>query len=300
MKIHTIDLVFQGIRHSIAAFAIELPAGGIVLVECGPYSTHDALLSGLADAGFLPDDVQAVLLSHIHFDHAGAAWWWAARGATVYVHPVGAPHLGAPDKLYNSARQIYGEQMDRLWGRMEGIEANRLNTPSHGAVIELGGLQWTAWHTPGHATHHIAWECEDVLFTGDVAGVRVSARYPVMPPCPPPDIDVEAWLSSIELLEARPAGRLMLTHFGEIDDKQVHFNELKKRLRAWADWMRPHYEAQTPVQDIIPEFEAWVRADLVHAGVPDEDIARYDAANPAFMSVAGLLRYWKKRLSTPI
>jgi glyoxylase-like metal-dependent hydrolase (beta-lactamase superfamily II) len=302
MTIHTLDLHFLDVSDSIAAFAIERPDDSIVLIECGPYSTWPALCNALKTKGLDVKNVQHVLLSHIHFDHAGAAWALAEQGATVYVHPVGLPHLAAPEKLYNSARQIYGEHMDELWGRMEPIAAERLYAPQHGEVFDFLGLKCTAWHTPGHATHHIAWQVESeghsVLFAGDVAGVRIGSGSPVMPPCPPPDIDVEAWQGSIALMQKLPVSSVFLTHFGEITDLAAHFEALETRLLAWAAWMRPHFEAQTPAADIIPQFSAYVRDSLLREGVSAEGLARYDAANPAFMSVAGLLRYWKKRATS--
>ncbi len=134
-----------------------------------------------------------------------------------------------------------------------------------------------------------------VLFTGDVGGVRIGAASPVMPPCPPPDIHIEHWLDSIQSLRDSPAQTLFLTHYGQIDDKKAHLDALQSRLMAWAEWMRPYYERQAPIAEIVPLFEAYVENDLRQAGVDEADMERYAKANPAFMSVAGLLRYWKKR-----
>ncbi len=179
MKIHTLDLEFLGIEKSIAIFVVEGPAG-LALVESGPASTLPHLQKMLAKNGWEMADFQHVFLSHIHFDHAGAAWAFADQGAKIYVHPRGLPHLAQPEKLYNSARMIYGEDMNRLWGEMRPISESQLHAPEHGEIIEAIGLRFRAWHTPGHAVHHIAWEVtsppyeeEGVLFTGDVAGVRM-------------------------------------------------------------------------------------------------------------------------------
>lgn len=114
--VHTIDLNFLGAREAIAAYAVA-DEDGITLVECGPFSTHDHLLAGLDALGFSPEDVHTLLLTHIHFDHAGAAWWWADRGVKVWVHPVGLKHMIDPTRLYDSARRIYGDKMERLWGK---------------------------------------------------------------------------------------------------------------------------------------------------------------------------------------
>ncbi len=304
MKIHTLDLKFLELEHAIAVFVIETAAGP-VMVECGPASTLPHLSSILQKNGWKIGDFKHIFLSHIHFDHAGAAWAFAETGATIYVHPVGLPHLAAPDKLYNSARMIYGGDMDRLWGPMNPIPEKQLYAPEHGEVIEVGGVQFRAWYTPGHATHHIAWEVrplalseyEGAVFTGDVAGVKIG-NGPVMPPCPPPDINVEDWQESIRLLKGLPTERLFLTHFGEVSDKALHLDALENRLLSWANWMKPYFEQQTPTEIIVPLFQAFVQDQLIAEGVSEADLPRYEAANPAFMSVAGLLRYWKKRPST--
>ncbi|MFN0036672.1 MAG: MBL fold metallo-hydrolase, partial [Saprospiraceae bacterium] len=135
----------------------------------------------------------------------------------------------------------------------------------------------------------------EAVFTGDVAGVRM-ANGPVMPPCPPPDIQVEDWLASIQLLRDLSSERFFLTHFGEIGDKIPHLDALEKRLLSWAEWMRPHAEANAAPESVVPAFQAFVNAELLAAGVAKRDLARYEAANPAFMSVAGLMRYWKKKI----
>ena len=296
--IHTLDLLFLELEHAIAVFVVET-SNGPVLIECGPASTLPHLEEAFAMRNMKLSDFSRVFLSHIHFDHAGAAWAFAERGATIYVHPKGLPHMAAPEKLYNSARMIYGDDMDRLWGEMRPIPENQLYAPGHGETIEYGGVSFTAWHTPGHAVHHIVWEVSDasgesVVFTGDVAGVKIGGG-PVMPPCPPPDIHIEDWQASIQLLRELKTERLFLTHFDAVADKHTHLDELEKRLLSWAAWMKPWFDQQTPPAEIVPRFQEFVQSDLRENGVAASDLARYEAANPAFMSVAGLLRYWKKK-----
>ena len=140
---------------------------------------------------------------------------------------------------------------------------------------------------------------EPVIFTGDVGGVRIGVQSPVVPPCPPPDINIEDWLSSIQLLRNRPVQHLFLTHYDLITDKEAHLNALESTLLNWAEWMRPYAEQQTPVADIVPLFEAYVTQQLTEAWVDAAGRERYNKANPAFMSVTGLMRYWKKKLTTP-
>lgn len=304
MTTTVLDLGFMGHEQAIAAFIVEGP-DGLALIETGPASTLPALQGALAQHGWQLHDIQHVFLSHIHFDHAGAAWALAENGATIYVHPKGLPHLAAPEKLYNSARMIYGDNMERLWGPMHPIREERLRAPAHGEVIEAAGLRFRAWYTPGHAVHHIAWEASSsspapngeassVIFAGDVAGVRIGTG-PVVPPCPPPDIHVEDWRASLQLLRELPVEQIYLTHFGLVENKAQHLNELEARLLASAEWMRPHAEANTPLDELVPQFQAFALAELAAAGVDEEGLQRYEVANPAFMSVAGLMRYWKKR-----
>jgi glyoxylase-like metal-dependent hydrolase (beta-lactamase superfamily II) len=297
--IHTLDLHFLGNERAISAFLIKTDVGPI-LVECGPHSTWDVLVTALAQHQTLPEEIQHVFLSHIHFDHAGAAWAFAQHGAKIYVHPKGAAHLAQPERLYQSARMIYGDQMDTLWGAMEPIEPSLIHQPEHGETIQIGDYQFSALYTPGHAVHHIAWQCthvgskDAIIFTGDVAGVKID-HGPVMPPCPPPDILIEDWLNSIEILrEAKPTA-LYLTHFGRITDVDAHLTALALELKAWAAWIRPYFEAQTDQSEIVPKFEQFVEQRLSDKGVDKLGLARYQAANPAFMSVAGLMRYWFKK-----
>lgn len=296
MNIHILDLGFLDLENAIAVFVVEGPQG-LALIETGPASTLPHLEAALAKNGWQISDFQHVFLSHIHFDHAGAAWAFAEKGAQVYVHPKGLPHMAAPEKLYNSARMIYGEQMDTLWGEMRQIPEAQLSAPEHGSLLTVCGLQFRPWYTPGHAVHHIAWQVSDgtetVLFTGDVAGVKIE-NGPVMPPCPPPDIHVEDWRASIQLMRELPVETLYLTHFGKITEKSTHLDNLETRLISWANWMRPYAEQQADPAAIVPEFQAFVQAQLLEAGLSPSDSQRYEAANPSFMSVAGLMRYWKK------
>ncbi len=290
--IHIIDLHFQT-DHSIASFLVET-ADGPVLVESGPHSTYPKLVEGLARHGYQVADIKHVLLTHIHFDHAGAAWALAREGATVYVHPKGYSHLHDPEKLYNSAKRIYGDMMEPLWGLMEGIPEEKMKAVAHGEEIEVGEKRFVAHHTPGHAVHHIAWQMDDIIFTGDVAGCKIEPG-PVVPPCPPPDIHLEDWYDSIELLRALAPRSLYLTHYGPVSDVNAHLDALKEVLKDWGDWMKIRYDRGLSASEITPDFQAYAAEGLKTLGLTAHEITRYEAANPAWMSVAGLLRYWKKR-----
>ncbi len=292
-QIHTIDLNFQGLSHAVAAFVVET-SDGPVLIETGPHSTLPALEQGLEEIGYSMQQVRHVLLSHIHLDHAGAAWAFAEAGATIYVHPLGSTHLGNPERLMQSAKMIYQDAMDRLWGEMRPIAPERLKTVEHEEEIIVGDTVFKALHTPGHAIHHIAWQLDTVAFTGDVGGVRIEGGL-VAPPCPPPDINVEAWQASLNLLRSLDLSAIYLTHFGRVGAVKAHLDELEQRLLNWAAWMQPYFEQQTNPETITPLFQAFVHEELVASGLDEDALARYEIANPSWMSVAGLMRYWRKK-----
>lgn len=291
--IHIIDLHFLHTADAIAAFLVETSEGP-VLIETGPHSTFHNLEKGIQAAGFQLSDVRHVMLSHIHLDHAGAAWALARAGATIHVHPAGEKHLLQPEKLMQSARMIYQDQMDLLWGEMHPIPPAQLKTVSHGEVITIGDTSFRAWHTPGHAVHHIAWQCGDQVFTGDVGGVKIHGGI-VVPPCPPPDIHIEDWQTSIELIRSLKPKTLWLTHYGPVQAVNEHLHELEERLLDWAAWMKPYAASGDTVQHITPLFSAYVQQQLMEKSLSEAEIAAYDKANPAWMSVTGLLRYWKKK-----
>ncbi|MEQ9402142.1 MAG: MBL fold metallo-hydrolase [Cyclobacteriaceae bacterium] len=288
-----IDLHFQGFESAIAAFLIE-STDGPVLIETGPYSTFSSLEGGLALHGYKVSDVKHVLLSHIHFDHAGAAWAFAKEGAAIYLHPFGVDHMHDPTKLVASATMIYGDKMDELWGRMEGIEMENLKAMKPDQKVKIGGEQFIALHTPGHAKHHIAWQWGETIFAGDLAGVKINGG-PVVPPCPPPDINLEDWNNSIDYVLSKKPSSLVLTHFGAEKDPSGHMREMKEVLNNWAFWMKVKWESGFTNEEITPQFMEYTANQLRERGVSEIGIQQYEAANPSWMSVAGLVRYWKKK-----
>lgn len=291
--IHILDLHFLDLDHAIASFLVETSEGP-VLIETGPYSTYPSLKSELAKHGYQPEDIRHVLLTHIHFDHAGAAWAFAKTGATIYLHPFGSAHMEDPTKLYNSAKQIYGDEMERLWGAMEKIPASQLRSVDHGEQVIIGDTVFKAWHTPGHAKHHIAWQMGDTIFTGDVAGIKIK-NGPVVPPCPPPDISLEDWNQSLDILLEKKAQTLYLTHYGQVTEIGDHVYTLRNILNDWAKWIKDKWESGQPADAITPQFSAYTANQLREQGVDELGIKQYEAANPSWMSVAGLIRYWKKK-----
>jgi len=291
--IHILDLNFLDIPQAIASYIIETTEGP-VMIETGPYSTYKTLQNAAMKAGFQLSDIQHVLLTHIHFDHAGAAWALAEQGARVYVHPFGFKHLANPQKLWDSAKRIYQNEMDRLWGKMEPIAESSLHQLENGAELSFGDTKIVAHHTPGHAVHHIAYQLDDVVFTGDVGGVRIKGGL-VEPPCPPPDINVEDWQKSIQLLRDLQPEALYLTHYGRVEDVNSHLNHLEEQLTNWAEWIKEKMVAGQSHEELVPQFQAYVASQLRGKGADEETIQQYEAANPSWMSVAGLMRYWKKK-----
>ncbi|MCF8244844.1 MAG: MBL fold metallo-hydrolase [Saprospiraceae bacterium] len=291
-----IDLNFQGQPGVIAAFLMETPDGP-VLIETGPHSTIDALENGLKLQGYQLSDIQHLFVTHIHLDHAGAAWVFAKHGAKIYVHPLGLPHLENPEKLLSSAKRIYQDKMESLWGDLQPIPLNQLRAVRNNEKIIIGDAGFRARHTPGHAVHHIAWEVKNFVFTGDVAGVRPVEGGPVMPPCPPPDINLEDWIKSLAYLRTRRYETIYLTHFGAVNQVKKHFIELEGRLRNWANWVRPFWEQGDSIENVVPLFEKYVQKQLENSEISDEGKRQYELANPTEMSVAGLFRYWSKKTS---
>lgn len=292
--IHTIDLHFLGNAETIASFLVITDQNQPILVESGPHSTLPALEKTVNALGYQLTDIQHVFLTHIHLDHAGAAWALAQHGAKVYVHPFGAKHLAYPAKLMESAKRIYQENMDRLWGEMRDIPGNQLVEVGHLQSFTIDNLTFVGHHTPGHAVHHIAWQVGEAVFAGDVAGVKIG-NGPVVAPLPPPDIDIEAWQESITLLQDLKAKRMFLTHFGEIQDIDNQLSKLSENITLQAKWVKERYEAGQTVEQMLPDFIKFCQAELLRNGVADLDLFKYEGANPAFMSATGLVRYWKKK-----
>jgi glyoxylase-like metal-dependent hydrolase (beta-lactamase superfamily II) len=287
-----LDLHFQ-VEGTVGAFLLRSREGP-VLVETGPESLVGHLEAALQAHGFALADVRHVFLTHIHLDHAGAAWRLARHGARIYVHPRGAAHLVDPGRLLGSAQRIYGEAMERLWGRLEPIPADQITPLENGETVRLGGLALQAIHTPGHAVHHITYRLEDGLFTGDVGGIRIG-KGPAIPPFPPPDIDLEAWQNSISRMRAVRPTHIYPTHFGIKDDALSHLESLEDNLHRIAGWMRDELATGLAEEALVPRFQAYLAALLAGHGLAESAIQDYEIADPAFMSVHGLVRYWRKK-----
>ncbi len=271
-----IDLHHHGRARSIGSYLLDTEDGPAIF-DCGPATTVDALKAGLAEHGLKLADVGHLLLSHIHLDHAGAAGVLVREhpGLQVHVSELGAPHLIDPERLERSARRLYGEMFDPLWGELAPVSRDNVN------VVGDRVLGLECWPAPGHASHHVCYLDRDgTLYAGDAAGVRVQPGRYVMPPTPPPEVDVELWQQTIEEIERRDPERLALVHFGVANDPQRHLAELRLELYDWADFVKGG-----ATED---EFVEYVRAELRDSG---EHVQEYDDAIPLWQSYRGLKRW---------
>jgi glyoxylase-like metal-dependent hydrolase (beta-lactamase superfamily II) len=272
-----LDLHHLSAERVIGVYLLETE-DGLALFDCGPASCVEALKQRLAEQSLELGDVRHLLLSHIHLDHAGAAGVLVREHPQLQVHVsgIGAPHLVDPTRLEASARRLYGDAFDELWGELAPVPAGNV----HRAGERVLGL--ACFPSPGHASHHVCYADPDgTLYAGDAAGVRIQPSEVVLPPTPPPEIDVEAWNGTIDELERRAPERLALIHFGIADDTARHLAELRRRLAWWSELVENGLEHE--------EWEAQVRADL------GAEADAYELAMPLWQSYAGLVRYWTKR-----
>jgi glyoxylase-like metal-dependent hydrolase (beta-lactamase superfamily II) len=252
---------------------------GDVIIDPGPEVSHGAVLDALG--GEVP---RAILLTHIHFDHAGATGALVRRwpGVEVWVHERGARHIVDPERLVNSARRLYGEDFDRLWGEVVPVPAQNVRVLEGGESLD----GFRVAYTPGHAVHHVAYLHEDtgLAFTGDVSGVRIGDG-PVLAPTPPPDIDVEAWHASVAILREWAPEAVCPTHFGTFTDVTAQLDALEERLDLMAQHARETDDAG---------FVTWMR-EWIGAETDPQTAGEYFQAMPPETLWTGLDRYWRKR-----
>ena len=273
-RLDSIDLRFLGFEHEIGSYVVDT-VDGPALFDCGPTSTLESLRAGLAGLGLAVGDLRHLLLSHIHLDHAGASGALVRENPhlTVWVSPIGMPHLVDPTKLESSSRRLF-PNFDELWGPVIPVPERNLR------VAEGNVVGWEAFPTPGHASHHVAYLRGGTLLAGDAAGVRIPPSHYVQPVAPPPDVDVEAWRRSIDEIERREPEQLALVHFGVVTDPVDHLRDLRASLDRWSRWVRDGLSED--------EFVAAVSADL------GADAERYSVVFSFAMSYAGLKRYHDK------
>lgn len=299
-----IDTMYQGEPGIIASYLLA-GADGLALVDVGSGASLDTLLANISATSHDPRDITSILLTHVHLDHAGAtgALLRHAPNARVYVHSIGAPHLINPEKLVASATRIYGDQMQKLWGEIAPVPADRLTAIEDGAELRGGGRTLRTLYTPGHAIHHVAFHDAErgSLFTGDAAGVRLEGSSYVRPPTPPPDLNLEDWAVSIARMRALKPVALYLPHFGEVTgDLDAHFDALQAGLYAWGDLMRKgiragesdtelaHDLAEANDPEVLRSVTALPESERAH------ELLRYELATNYLMSAQGYVRYYRK------
>ena len=272
-----IDLFHAGAARTVGSYLLDT-SEGLSLFDCGPSSCIPALKAGLAERGFELGDIKNLLLSHIHLDHAGAAGVLVREQPElpVWVSEIGAPHLVDPSRLERSARRLYGDTFDELWGELAPVPEANVRVAGERAV----GLE--VFPAPGHASHHLCYFDGTTLYAGDAAGVRIQPSRAVLPPTPPPDVDVEGWYRTLEEIERRAPEQLALIHFGLANDVSRHLAELRERLDTWTRRVEEGADEEA--------FVAAAKADL-----PPEEAEGYDRAMPFWQSYAGLKRYWDTR-----
>lgn len=290
MKVHTIDLRFQGVPGVIAAYLLE-SGGEVALIETGPGSTLERLCEGILECGVALERVTKVFVTHVHLDHAGAVGWWANRGAQVFCHPRAERHLIEPSRLIDGARQVYGAAFDSLWGEMIPAPKERVTVLRDGDEIVFGDERVVAIETPGHARHHHAFAIHDVCFTGDVAGVRLEENAYLSVAAAPPQFELEPYLQSVKRLRELEFSRLYLTHFGGVDDPRGHLMRYEDRLREVAGEARRSIVIGLGEDEWRERFEMGERERCLLGRDSTEDWGRYQVVNGTSMCADGL-RSW--------
>lgn len=288
--IGALDLNYLGLPKQICTGVVPTRTG-FVLVDCGPAVSLDRLQEELADLGLALPDLRAILLTHIHLDHAGGAGTLArlAPQARVYVHGAkGLPHLVDPERLLNSARKLYGDRLETWFGPMEPIAQSTVTPLAGGESIDLDGRRFQVIATPGHASHHLAFVDSETrtLFAGDSAGLRAPSSEIIIPYTPPPDIDLEMWRESLaRMREARPAA-LFLTHFGVFLDALDHLARFEAGLGQSSELAREIAATDLDLEPAGEEFERRSPLPRQHG---------FESVTSLAHCGRGLVRYWRKK-----
>jgi len=287
------DLDFQGL-HRIIATATLQGSDGLTIVDPGPSSTLASLKRHLASIGASVADVTALFITHIHLDHAGASGTLLRENPhiKVYVHEIGAPHMVDPSRLLASAGRLYGDGMDRLWGEVAPVPAAALVTLKGGERINAGGRTWDVAYTPGHASHHVSYFSAEagIAFVGDTAGVQVVPGGFVLPPTPPPDIDLPAWSRSLDVIEQWRPETLFLTHFGPSGQTGSHLSELRDHLQLVERLARDVIVATSDEAAREAQFIDAIRREIGRRATAD-DLRIYEMAGRFDLNWRGIARY---------
>jgi len=297
-SITTLDDNWMGHPRSIGTALLESD-GQRVLIDPGPGSTLETLRQQLRTHGYSVGDLEAIWLTHIHMDHAGASGALVREnpGLSVYVHKVGAPHMADPSKLLASAVRLWPNELHTLFGEMLPVPAENLRTLEGGETLTLGSRKVEVVYTPGHASHHVSYfdQQEGVAFVGDTAGVRIEGNSYVMPATPPPDIDLEIWETSFAAILERKPSRLFLTHFGFSENPAEHILRFRERLRHWAALAEKSIRSAATSDSAATEaFVAATKAEIME-NLPANEVEHYAFTAGLNLSFLGLARYLRKR-----
>lgn len=292
-----LDAHYLGSPLLIATGVLETPAG-LILIDPGPSTCIDNLLEALGERQYTLSDVAAILLTHIHLDHAGATGTLVSRNGRirVFVHRRGAPHVANPSRLLRSAEQIYGERMEELWGEVAPVPDENIEPLQGGELIAPGGRDIDVAYTPGHAIHHVSYfdRISGTAFVGDTTGMKISGTGYVVPVTPPPDIDLDVWPDSLRAIRQWSPRRLFLTHFGPVDDPEEHMGEFERILHTWASDVRLQLSQATDDTAAARLFSSARLEEMRHSLEPDMLPLYEQFADPS-ESFRGLARYWQRR-----
>jgi len=293
----TIDVNWMGRPKSIAAALVQSD-GVNALIDPGPTSTIETLRAELRRLGISVQDLHAILLTHIHLDHAGAVGALVQENPklSVFVHEFGAMHMADPSKLLASAGRLYGAEMDRLYGTVLPVPEENLRALEGGETVTIGKRDFEILYTPGHASHHLTfWDAQDgTAFVGDVGGISVEGDEFILPATPPPDIDIELWNQSLDAIERLRPAKLFLTHFGYANDPHAHIARYRERLGSWSGMVKSLLSSGKQEEVAGQEFVEAVAGETKHA-VSDSEADHYIFNGGLYLSWLGLLRYTKKK-----
>jgi len=293
-----ISLPFQGENEIIGSYLLA-GRNELAIIDPGPGSMLEHLLAAIREAGFEPENVTHIIATHVHLDHAGAtgSLLHHTPRAQVYAHSLGAPHLLDTTKVVASATRIYGARMQSLWGDIEPAPEERIHILEGGDVLNVAGRKLEVHYTPGHAIHHVIFfdPHSGELFAGDAAGVRLQGVDYVRPPTPPPDIDLEAWSASMELIKNLRPTVLYIAHFGPTRNASEHLERLREKLYAWSEIVLTAMRSGKDEAEILRFLIDQTQPELEHISQDPHVVARYEIATNYAMTVQGYMRYWKKK-----
>lgn len=290
MEVKTLDLRFRDVPRALASFLVFAPSGP-VLIETGPGATTSRLKVLLSENGLLVEDIKHILVTHLHLDHAGAAGWLASKGATIYIHWRAYQHLVDPSKLLASAGRIYGDAMEEMWGKTLPVSKDRIVELKDGEDVIVNDMVVSVMEARGHSNHHHIFRIGDIAFVGDVGGIRIPGKQFVTLPAPPPEFDLGQWQVSLASLRQLNLRKMYCTHFGAIDDIDIHIDRLISELNMVVQYVKGLMSAGYDRDSIVSRYVEWYRERAISAGLSDNDLLIYETANPFFMSVDGIMRY---------